>query len=205
MVESGSTVIYDSSTGLVVVDVQNDFAHPNGSLYVQGGEATVPVVNQQVAQALEAGGLVVYTQDWHPESTPHFEKDGGTWPVHCVQQTWGAAFHDDLDVRGPVVPKGTGGEDGYSGFSIEDPETGERGSTELDAILERGGVRKLVVVGLAQDVCVKATALDAMSLGYQTRLLAEATRPVNLRPGDGEAALRAMAEAGAEVVHADSR
>lgn len=200
MTERGSAVAYDPATALVVVDVQNDFAHPEGNLYVRGGEETVPLISGQAAAAREAGATVVYTQDWHPASTPHFEKDGGTWPVHCVKDTWGAAFHDGLDVQGPVVQKGSGGEDGYSGFTVQDPQSGAEGSTELDAILQRHGVRQLVVVGLAQDVCVKETVLDATRLGYRTYVLADATRPVNLSPGDGEAALRAMSQAGAELV-----
>ena len=94
----GSGSRYDRETALVVVDVQNDFADPNGSLYVHEGEAVVPVANGQIGEAEEAGALIVYTQDWHPESTPHFEKDGGLWPVHCVHDTWGAMFQPDLQV-----------------------------------------------------------------------------------------------------------
>ncbi|MDM7089799.1 isochorismatase family protein, partial [Enterobacter asburiae] len=112
---------YDTSTALLVVDVQNDFADPDGGLYVSSGEEVVPIVNDEVAAARAAGAAVLYTQDWHPESTPHFAKDGGTWPTHCVQGTWGAQFHPDLDVDGPVVRKGTDGGDGYSGFSVRDP------------------------------------------------------------------------------------
>ena len=103
---------YDRLTALVVVDVQNDFADPAGSLYVGGGEQVVPFANAEVERALEAGATIVYTQDWHPPTTPHFEKDGGIWPVHCVQGTWGADLHPDLRVEGPVVRKGSGGEDG---------------------------------------------------------------------------------------------
>ena len=109
---------YDAQTALVVVDVQNDFAHPDGGLYVRGGENLVPTINAQIAKAREAGAVVVYTADWHPASTPHFAKDGGIWPDHCVMDTWGAEFHADLDVDGPVVRKGSNGEDGYSGFTL---------------------------------------------------------------------------------------
>ena len=89
-----------------MVDVQNDFADPQGSLYVSEGELVVPFVNQQLDEARGAGALIVYTQDWHPESTPHFAKDGGIWPVHCVMGTWGAEFHPDLSVDGEIVRKG---------------------------------------------------------------------------------------------------
>src|SRR6059036_2226403 len=108
---------YDAKTALLLVDVQNDFADPGGSLYVKGGEEVVPFAKVEMDQALAAGALVVYTQDWHPPSTPHFQKDGGIWPVHCVQGTWGADLHPDLRVKGDVIRKGTGGEDGYSGFT----------------------------------------------------------------------------------------
>ena len=90
---------YDPSTALLVVDVQNDFADPSGSLSVAGGEGVVDAVNTQIALAVPAGALVVYTQDWHPRSTPHFAKDGGTWPVHCVADSWGAALHPRPDRR----------------------------------------------------------------------------------------------------------
>lgn len=193
--------LYDEATALVVVDVQNDFAHPDGSLYVDGGDHIIGTVNAHVTDARVAGALVVYTQDWHPASTPHFDTDGGTWPVHCVKETWGADFHPSLDVLGdaPVVRKGTGGEDGYSAFTVRDPESGEESATDLDAILRDRDVRRVVVCGLAQDVCVQATALDAVGKGYETIVLADATRPVELSAGDGERALDAMREAGATI------
>ena len=87
---------YDPTTALIVVDVQNDFADPAGSLSVAGGDAVVPTINAEIAMATAADGLVVFTQDWHPESTPHFAKDGGIWPVHCVADTWGAQLHPAL-------------------------------------------------------------------------------------------------------------
>lgn len=190
---------YDSSTALIVVDVQNDFADPNGSLYVSGGETIIPVVNEEMTRARDAGAAVVYTQDWHPESTPHFQKDGGIWPVHCVQDTWGADFHPDLEVKGEVVRKGTGGEDGYSGFTIRDPASGAEESTELAGLLRKRGVERVVVVGLATDYCVKETALDAVRLGFETTVRAEAMRAVDLQPGDGDRAFEDMATAGARL------
>jgi nicotinamidase/pyrazinamidase len=190
---------YDSSTALIVVDVQNDFADPNGSLYVSGGETIIPVVNEEMTRARDAGATVVYTQDWHPESTPHFQKDGGIWPVHCVQDTWGADFHPDLEVKGEVVRKGTGGEDGYSGFTIRDPASGAEKSTELADLLRKRGVERVVVVGLATDYCVKETALDAVRLGFETTVRADAMRAVDLQPGDGDRAFEDMATAGARL------
>jgi nicotinamidase/pyrazinamidase len=178
----------------VVVDVQNDFADPNGSLYVKGGDAVIPRVNDEVRRALDAGAYVVYTQDWHPESTPHFEKDGGIWPVHCVKHTWGAEFHPDLVVEGPVVQKGSNGEDGYSGFTMRDPETGREKETPLRTMLEEKGIERVVVVGLALDVCVKATALDAAA-SFDASVVVGATAAVELQPGDGARAIEEL-EAG---------
>ncbi|MGH8913182.1 MAG: isochorismatase family protein [Acidimicrobiia bacterium] len=184
-------ITYDDKTALVVVDVQNDFADPKGSLYVPGGEEVVPAVNDEVGRALAVGAMVVYTQDWHPESTPHFQKDGGVWPVHCVMETWGAELHSDLEVDGPVVRKGSNGEDGYSGFTMRDPETGKEMPTPLRAMLEDKGIERVVVVGLALDVCVKATALDAVT-GFETTVVVGASAPVELQPGDGARAIEEL-------------
>jgi nicotinamidase/pyrazinamidase len=193
------TATYHPTTALVVVDVQNDFADPDGSLYVDGGDGIIDVVNAEIAAAESAGALVVYTQDWHPPTTPHFVTDGGTWPVHCVRGTWGAELHPGLHVDGPTIRKGTGGEDGYSGFSMQDPESGEVAPTGLHALLQERGVDRVVVVGLALDVCVKATALDAVRLGYTCELVTAASAPVELQPGDGDRAVAEMADAGVLV------
>ncbi|MPZ52509.1 MAG: isochorismatase family protein, partial [Acidimicrobiia bacterium] len=179
---------YGPNTGLVVVDCQNDFADPEGSLSVDGGEEVVAACNREIEAATAAGASVVYTQDWHPESTPHFEKDGGIWPVHCVADTWGASFHPDLVVSGPSVRKGQNGEDGYSGFTMRDPETGVETPTELNDRLREGDVTDVVVVGLALDYCVKATALDAVKNGYETSVVLGATAAVDLEGGDGDRA-----------------
>ncbi|MFY9587282.1 MAG: isochorismatase family protein [Actinomycetota bacterium] len=192
---------YDPRTALAVVDLQNDFADPAGSLYVLDGQNVVPFANGEIRAALDAGAAVIYSQDWHPPDTPHFEKDGGVWPVHCVRDTWGAAFHPDLyvDEEAPVVRKGTGGEDGYSAFTVVDPTTGDRSPTELETLLRESGVERLVIVGLATDYCVKATALDGMEKGYATVVLREGIRSVDLEPGDGAAAVAAMVAAGVTV------
>src|SRR5664279_685173 len=99
---------YQPGTALIVVDVQNDFADPAGGLSVAGGAAIVPAVNGEIESAGNAGAIVVFTQDWHPASTPHFAKDGGIWPVHCVAGSWGAELHPALTVPGdaPRVRKG---------------------------------------------------------------------------------------------------
>ena len=191
-------ISYNDKTALLVVDVQNDFADPTGNLYVEGGEKVVPRVNIEVMRARSAGALVVYTQDWHPESTPHFEKDGGVWPVHCVMETWGAELHPRLEIAGPIVRKGSNGEDGYSGFTMRDPETGEETATPLRALLDEHDIERVVVVGLALDVCVRATALDAVA-SYETTVVADASAPVELQPGDGQRAVDELRSRGVTV------
>jgi nicotinamidase/pyrazinamidase len=163
---------------------------------VADGEAIVPIVNGEIKGALAGEAFVAYTQDWHPESTPHFAKDGGVWPVHCVGGTWGAELHPDLRVEGPRVRKGVNGEDGYSGFTMRDPTSGESVPTQLDGLLRDRRIERVVVCGLATDYCVKATALDAARLGYETYLLIDAVRPVDVAPGDGDRAVEEMRAAG---------
>lgn len=192
-------VTYDRKTALIVVDVQNDFADPKGALYVSGGEEVVPLVNAEVTHARASGALVVYTQDWHPPDTPHFAKDGGVWPVHCVRNTWGAAFHPALRVEGETIRKGTGGEDGYSGFTVRDDETGRESETGLGEMLNDAGIESVVVVGLATDYCVKATAMDAARKGFRTTVLEAGIRAVDLNPGDGRRAIEEMRAAGVSV------
>jgi nicotinamidase/pyrazinamidase len=192
---------YDATTALIVVDVQNDFADPRGSLAVEDAARIIPFVNAQVRAVAAAGGTVVYSQDWHPEHTPHFAQDGGIWPVHCVQESWGAAFHEALTVDGTIVRKGTNGEDGYSAFTMRDPVSGATIPTELEPLLRGRKITTVVVCGLATDYCVKATALDAVRLGFATSVLADGIRAVDLHPGDGDLAIAEMEEAGLTLVH----
>ena len=190
---------YDTGTALIVVDVQNDFADPQGNLYVPEGDSIIPMINEEIQRALSAGASVFYTQDWHPENTPHFEKDGGIWPVHCVMDTWGAELHPELAVEGDVVRKGSQGEDGYSGFTERDPVSGDEKPTVLEDRLRSHGVQRVVVVGLATYYCVKATALDALNRGFVTTVLSEAVRAVNREPSDGTQALSEIEAAGGRV------
>ncbi len=192
---------FGSDTALVVVDVQNDFADPQGSLYVSGAEKVVPLVNDYLRAARASGSTIVVTQDWHPAETPHFVEGGGVWPVHCVRGTWGAELRPDLDGDADLVlRKGTGGEDGYSAFTVRDPVTGIETPTGLAAYLDARGVRSVVVVGIAADVCVKATAADARAAGYETTVPWAATRPVELEPGDGERAAGELRALGVDVL-----
>ena len=190
--------LFSPTSALVVVDMQNDFTDPTGSLSVGGGEVVLGTVNAAIIRAVTSGSPVFYTQDWHPESTPHFAKDGGIWPVHCVGGTWGAELHPRLIVAGPIVRKGTNGEDGYSGFTMRHPTSGDTIPTELESLLT--GIEQVVVVGLALDYCVKDTALDAARLGFTTHVPRATTAAVNLDPGDGERAAATLAAAGVSVV-----
>ena len=193
---------YDPTIALIVVDVQNDFADPEGGLSVRGGGDVVPLINKEIEAARAAGATVIFTQDWHPASTPHFAKDGGTWPVHCVAGSWGADLPPGLDAleADPRVRKGSDGEDGYSGFTMRDPATGATTPTDLDGLLTRSGITRTRIAGLATDYCVRATALDSVALGYLTDVLVDAIRAGDLVPGDGGRALDEMRAAGVTMV-----
>ena len=190
---------YDEHTALLVVDVQNDFADPHGSLSVQGAEEVVDVANREAARARDAGALVVYTRDWHPAETPHFAPFGGVWPVHCVQETWGAEFHPRLEVEGELIYKATGPEDGYSAFSVQHLPTGETRGTGLEQLLRGRGIERVVIVGIATDYCVRESGLDAARLGFDAEVLTDGIRAVNLEAGDGERALALLERAGVRL------
>ena len=164
---------------LIVVDVQNDFC-PGGALAVARGDQVVAPLNKLIAEFLERGEPVFKSRDWHPEKTAHFTAYGGTWPVHCVQNTPGAEFHpqliDDLHIR--VISKGLGDEDTYSAFD----------GTDLALQLRRLGIEEVWVGGLATDYCVKHTVLDGLKEGFRVKALEDAMRPVELKSGDGERA-----------------
>jgi nicotinamidase/pyrazinamidase len=195
---------------LVLVDLQNDFC-PGGALAVPRGDEVIPVANHLASRF----PLVVATQDWHPANHGSFAANqpgrrpyelgelGGLpqvlWPVHCVQGSPGAAFHAALDT-GRITrafPKGTdAGIDSYSGFF----DNGKRKATGLHDWLRAQGVDDLTVLGLATDYCVKATALDAVELGFAVTLVADACRAVELHPGDGARALDQLRAAGVRIV-----
>ncbi|MEY3683658.1 MAG: hypothetical protein RIS62_368 [Chloroflexota bacterium] len=185
---------------LLIVDLQVDFGDPSGSLFVAGAPAALPHILRLVERARDHGELVVWSQDWHPESTPHFAPQGGTWPVHCVAGSPGAELLPEAVVAqrsgDVVIRKGVAGEDGYSAFSLRNPVTGEVRSTELAALLRRAGITLVTVCGLATDWCVKATALDALTAGFTVEVAVAATAGVELRTGDTAAALQAIESAG---------
>lgn len=176
---------------LIVVDVQNDFC-PGGTLAIPHGDEVVAPLNKLIDEFLERGDPVYKSRDWHPPTTRHFTAYGGTWPVHCVQNTMGAEFHPALrnDPRITVISKGMGNTDGYSAFD----------ETDLAAQLKRKEVEEVIVGGLATDYCVKHTVLEALRLGYKVKAVEDAMRPVESRPGDGERAIEEMRAAGAEII-----
>ena len=178
---------YDDRTALVVVDLQNDFAHPDGSLFVSGGDDLVDGINAEITAARAAGGTIVVTQDWHPPATPHFETDGGVWPVHCIAGSWGAELVDGLDpdhAASAVIRKGTNGEDGYSAFAMREPGGDVDLPTGLAGLLSERNISKVVVCGLATDVCVSATALSSQAAGFDTTVLWELSRPKTTARGE---------------------
>jgi nicotinamidase/pyrazinamidase len=190
---------YGPGVALIIVDVQNDFADPRGSLAVRGAVDVIPVMNGEAALARSNGALVVLTQDWHPPRTPHFIRDGGPWPPHCVMDTWGAELHPALDVpQGTaIVRKGSNGEDGYSAFTMRDADSGKDVPTMLEPLLQAAGVEEVVIVGFATYYCVRATSLDAIRLELRTTVLTDAIAAVDVAEGDGDRALAELKAAGA--------
>lgn len=195
---------------LVLVDIQNDFM-PFGALPVAGGDGVVPVANALIPRF----SLVVATQDWHPVDHGSFASahagaslggvvvldgvDQVLWPDHCMQGTPGASFHSALDVAGidHVVRKGSDPAiDSYSGFFDND----HRKATGLGEFLESHAVDEIVVLGLATDYCVRATALDAVGLGFGVTLVTDGCRAVDAAPGDGERAIAEMRAAGVKII-----
>lgn len=174
-----------------MVDVQNDFC-PGGALAVAQGDEVVGPLNKLIEEFLSRGEPVFKSRDWHPQTTKHFADYGGTWPVHCVQDTKGAEFHPDLldDMHIRVISKGLGDEDCYSAFD----------GTDLGLQLRRLGVEEVWIGGLATDYCVKNTVLDALKEGFEVKALEDAMRPVELQAGDGARALEEMRAAGADIV-----
>ena len=194
---------------LILVDIQNDFL-PGGALGVPDGDKVVPVANRLMPQY----DLVVATQDWHPPDHQSFASqhpgrsigevtqveglDQVLWPDHCVQGTHGASFSDELNTDGidHVIRKGTDRSiDSYSGFF----DNGHRKSTGLDDFLKQRGVTQVDVMGLATDYCVKFTALDAIELGFKTRLIVDGVRGIEQAPGDCERAIAKMQKRGVTV------
>jgi nicotinamidase/pyrazinamidase len=175
---------------LVIVDFQNDFT-PGGALGVPEGDQIADRVNELAAD--DRFDLVVATRDWHPADHGSFSERGGIWPVHCVQGTPGAELYPGLDRArvDVVVDKGQDPDtEGYSGFQ----------ATNLADLLRERGVDRITVVGLATDYCVKNTVLDAVREGFAVTVIEDATRGIDVKPGDSERAIEEMRRAGADLV-----
>lgn len=175
------------SDALLIVDMQKDFC-PGGALPVQLGPQVIATLNKWIAAAEKAGSLIVFSRDWHPPNHVSFAARGGTWPEHCIRDTEGAAFHPDLTLpsQAVIVSKGKALDtDQYSAF----------GTNELRPLLEQHNVSRVWVGGVALDVCVKATVLDALNSGFEVHLIEAGTAPVN--EDDGRQALEEMQSAGA--------
>ncbi len=190
-----------SQDALMVVDVQNDFC-PGGSLAVPEGDQVVPVLNKVIARFVESGAPIFASRDWHPAETKHFQAWGGPWPPHCIQGTKGAEFHPALRLPAEttIISKGMDPEkDSYSAFHGIDP-TG----ADLATALRRRGVKRLFVGGLATDYCVKFTALDARREGFAVVLLEDASRGVEVNPGDTAKAIEEMKAAGVTILSSEN-
>jgi nicotinamidase/pyrazinamidase len=183
-------------SALVIVDMQNDFL-PGGSLPVPGATDVIERLNQYIARFESEGLPILVTRDWHPADTTHFNMRGGIWPVHCVKDTFGAAFHADLRLPEPaiIISKGMGEtEDAYSGFQGVDSA-----GRLLATVLRDLKVDHIYVGGVATDYCVQATALAGLEAGFQVTVLLDTIRGINLKPGDIENAIAEMVGNGAQV------
>jgi len=181
---------------LLVVDVQNDFC-TGGALAVPGSELVVQRLNASIGEARRLGAVIYASRDWHPAVTNHFADYGGTWPVHCVQQTSGADFHPGLDLPPDAIVVTKGEDQGLPGYSAFDGHTAD--GIPLAADLRQRGITRIVVGGLATDYCVKHSVLDALSAGLHVTVLEDAIAGVDLHPGDSERALGEMRAHGAHL------
>ena len=190
---------------LLVVDVQNDFC-PGGTLAVPEGDKVVPVLNRYIQKFASARLPIFASRDLHPLVTKHFKAYGGPWPPHCVQGTKGAEFHPALSLpkEAVIVSKGMDPEkESYSAFQAY-----ASNGTEFSVLLRKRGIQRLFVGGLATDYCVRCSILDAIREGFETVILADAVRGVEVKVGDSEKALREMIQAGAKQIrlqHLDLR
>ncbi len=185
-----SPEVMKKGDGLLVLDVQNDFC-PGGALPIPEGDAIVPVLNRWIEAAARKGLNLYASRDWHPRRHLSFREEGGKWPPHCLQDSWGAAFRADLLLPGNVVKIAKGVRFDKDQYSVFD-------DTGLAWLLKRDAVFRLWVGGLAADVCVLETVLDARKAGFEVGVIAQATRPIT--PRGGEQALADMKKTGALII-----
>ena len=178
------------------MDVQKDFC-PGGALAVPAGDRVVPALNRHAATAAAQGWPVYASRDWHPPVTSHFKEYGGEWPPHCVQNTAGATFHDDLRLPASAIVVTKGESPDRPGYSALEGKTSD-GRTLLDDLRTRG-IDHLYVGGLATDYCVKQSVLDARKAGFGVTVLEDSIAGVDVRPGDSARAVEEMRSAGANI------
>ncbi|MBM9538761.1 bifunctional nicotinamidase/pyrazinamidase [Desulfobulbus alkaliphilus] len=186
---------------LLIIDLQNDFC-PGGALPVAHGDQVVEPLNRAIHHFITTGMPVFASRDWHPPDSRHFQEHGGQWPVHCVRDTPGAAFHPDFNLPAQTVVLSKGLDSHADGYSAFEGQT-EDGAL-LVTLLTQAGIDHLCIGGLATDYCVKATVMDALSRGLSVTVLADGIAGVNIHPGDGQRALEEMSKAGARIRDVDT-
>lgn len=186
------TITIDRFSSLIIVDVQNDFC-PGGALAVKNGDKVVSILNRYIEYFQAVRAPIFATRDWHPKNHISFKERGGLWPPHCMQGSKGANLHPELKLpyASTVISKGfLPDQDAYSGFQ----------GTDLEVRLKEKGVKRVFVGGLATDYCVKNTVLDALGQGFETFLLTDAIRAVEVKKGDAQRAVEEMVQAGAKKI-----
>jgi nicotinamidase/pyrazinamidase len=179
----------DGKSALLLGDIQVDFC-PGGALAVPDGDAIIPIVNDCVRFFHSRGFPIIAVRDWHPSGHASFKEQGGPWPVHCVQGSWGGQFHPNLILPSGclIISKATDPKrEAYSAFE----------GTSLEQHLRDRGIETLYITGLATDYCVKNTVLDARRLGFRVLVLEDAIRGIDAAPGDCARAIQEMKTAGA--------
>lgn len=175
---------------LMIVDVQKDFC-PGGALPIEDGDKVVPILNRWIAAAVARGVPIHASRDWHPVGHISFNERGGPWPPHCLQDSDGARFHSNLELPDSAVIV-------TKGVRFDQDQNSAFDQTGIVEQLRKDGIQRLLVGGLAEDVCVLATALDARREGFEVALIADATRPVSTQKG--EKARKKMRDSGVHFV-----
>lgn len=175
---------------LMIVDVQKDFC-TGGALPIEDGDKVVPILNRWIAAAVARGVPIYASRDWHPVGHVSFNERGGPWPPHCLQDSDGARFHSNLELPDSAVIV-------TKGVRFDQDQNSAFDQTGIVEQLRKDGIQRLLVGGLAEDVCVLATALDARREGFEVALIADATRPVSTQKG--EKARKKMRDSGVHFV-----